>query len=74
MISIEFGALAAPIEKQLERQGIKIPKEEADRFERIANAIVLLHLRDIIPDSTRDKAREKLMKQISTAIHKIGGP
>jgi hypothetical protein len=62
-------ALVKPIKEQLAAQGITISEQDASRFERIADAIILLHLQDIIPDSTRDKAREKLMKRISKAIH-----
>lgn len=68
-ISIEFGALAEPIRKQLKEQGITIPKFDIERFEKIAYSITFLHLQDIIPDSVRDKAREKLMKKISNVIN-----
>lgn len=73
-IAIEFGALADPIKDQLKRQGISIPDEESQRFEKIAYSIVFLHLQDIIPDSVRDKSREKLMKRISNAIHRGADP
>jgi hypothetical protein len=71
-ISIVFGALAERIDSQLEKQGIVIPKEDADRLEKIAYSIVFLHLQDIIPDSVRDAARKKLMKKISSVIHSKG--
>ncbi len=70
-ISIEFGALVAPIGKQLQKQGISIPEKDAERLEKIAHAIILLHLNNMIPDSVRDNARKKLMKEISIAIHKV---
>jgi hypothetical protein len=68
-ISIEFGALAAPIKEQLKDQGISLEDDISERFEKIAYSIVFLHLQGIIPDSVRDSARKKLMKKISIAIH-----
>ena len=68
-ISIEFGALAETIGTQLEKQGVLIKEEDAERFERMAMVIVLLHLQDIIPDSVRDNAQKKLMKKICSTFH-----
>jgi hypothetical protein len=65
---IEFGALAKPIGEQIAAQGFTVPKETAERFEKIAHSIILLHLQDIIPDSTRDNALKKLMRKISIVI------
>jgi hypothetical protein len=73
-ISIEFGALAEPIGKQLKEQGITLLKSDTERFERIAYSITLLHLQDIIPDSVRDKSRQKLMKKISNVINGMVRP
>ena len=72
-ISIEFGALTKPIGTQLFGQGVNISVQDAERFDRIAQAITLLHLQDIIPDSVRDAARKKLMKRISNCIHNENG-
>ena len=66
-ISIEFGALADPIDKQLLQQGYSITEDEAKRFNRIAESIVMLHLNGIIPDSVRDNGRKKLMKMVCSA-------
>lgn len=74
MITIEFGAIVKPIKKQLEDQGIHLQEKDIKRFEEIAYSIVFLHLQDIIPDSVRDKAHQKLMRKISNAIHKVGAP
>ena len=69
--TVEFGALARHVGIQLKEQGIVIPYEDAERFEDIAYSIVFLHLQDIIPDSTRDNARKKLMKKISASVHRV---
>lgn len=64
-VNIEFGALAKPISEQLEAQGIfLVDLKAAKAFDDIAWSITLLHLHGIIPDSVRDRAREKLMKKI----------
>lgn len=69
-ISIEFGALVKPISEQLKTQGIEV--KNAERLDHLADAIVDLHLNHIIPDSVRDKAREKLMKIIVSEIQNGG--
>ena len=73
-ISIEFGALVKPIGKQLKEQGITISKFDTERFEKIAYSITFLHLQDIIPDSVRDKSRQKLIKKISNVINGMVRP
>lgn len=68
--TITFGALAPPIGEQIKAQGIVVTNDEAERFERIAKGITMLHLQDITPDSVRDNARKKLMKKISVCVKK----
>jgi hypothetical protein len=68
--SLEFGAMVRPIGTQLKDQGIVLSEKDTKRFEEIAWSITFLHLQDIIPDSVKDTARKKLMKQISFAITK----
>ena len=70
-ISIEFGAMVPSIKQQLEKQGIDLPEPFATRFEEIAWSITFLHLQNIIPDSVRDKSREKLMKNIVSELRKM---
>lgn len=69
-ISIHFGALCDPIKIQLKEQGCEISLNDSKRLQGIADAIVMLKLHGIIPDSVVDNARKKLMKQISDIIHK----
>ena len=71
-LTIEFGAMVRPIKEQLKDQGIELPEKDTVRLEEIAYSIVFLHLQDIIPDSVRDNARKKLMKQIVQAIQNNG--
>ncbi len=69
-VSIEFGALVKPIGEQLRAQSIELAPGKAERFDEMAHAITMLYLNGIIPESARDNARKKLMKQISNEIHK----
>jgi len=64
MVSIEFGALCDPITEQLKKQGIAVPEKDAERFQKLADAITYLHLNRIITGSVRDNAHQKLMKEI----------
>ena len=69
-ITIVFGALVKPIGEQLRAQSIELAPEKIERFEKIAHAITMLYLNGMIPESMRDNARKKLMRQISNEIHK----
>ena len=69
MVGLHMGALCKPIEEQLKEQGIFISVDNAMRFQKIADAIITLHLHRIIADGAAQKAREKLMMQISRCIH-----
>ncbi len=69
-ISIVFGALAPKISEQLTAQRVVISENRAKAFDDLAWSLVLLHLHGLIPDSVRDSARKKMMKQIITEIRK----
>jgi hypothetical protein len=64
MVQMEFGALCNPILKQLNDQGYNLSEEDNKRLQAIADAITLLKLHGIIPDSIANKGYEKLMKMI----------
>jgi hypothetical protein len=63
-ISIYFGALCDPINKQLIAQGYSIAENDSLRLQDIADAIIMLRLHRIIPDSVVHNAERKLMKKI----------
>ena len=63
-ISIYFGALCDPISKQLIAQGYSISENDSLRLQDIADAIIMLRLHRIIPDSVVHNAEQKLMKKI----------
>lgn len=70
MVEIHFGALCDPIIKQLESEGY-LSKKDSERLQAIADAIVMLHIHGIIPDSIKASAQKKLMKKIAEATKLI---
>jgi hypothetical protein len=63
-ISIHFGALCDSISKQLIAQGYNISENDSLRLQDIADAIIMLKIHGIIPDSVIRNAEQKLMKKI----------
>ena len=72
-LTIEFGAPVKPIGEQLRSQSVELAPGKAERFENIAHAITMLYLNGMIPRSTINNARKKLMKEISREVRKIRG-
>jgi hypothetical protein len=67
MVSLHFGALCEPINKQLNAQGYSLSEKEADRFQHIIDCIISLKLNGIIPDSVVRTSEQKLIKMIANA-------
>jgi hypothetical protein len=66
-IGMHFGALCDSIDKQLNAQGYSVSAKDSERLQKIANAITMLKMHDIIPDSVVHKAHQKLMHLIANA-------
>jgi len=64
---IHFGALAEPIVEQCLKQGYSISENDSKRLQGIADAITMLKVHGIIPDSVIHKAHQKLLKMITEA-------
>lgn len=64
-ISIRFGAFCEPIKEQLHKAGLGMDTEKLEHFQKDADALVRLSLRDIIPFSACDKARQRLLNKIA---------
>lgn len=62
-IMIEFGALADPIEKQLNAQGYTLNKS-ANTFQKMADGIELAFVFSVITDSEWGRIGDRYMKQI----------
>lgn len=65
---ITFGALAPTIAEQLDEASLQYEEKDADHFNRDAEAITRLHIRDLIPDGQAEKARQKVVKKIGEAV------
>lgn len=63
-ITIEFGAISDPIEKQLQEKGFTLGMS-APKFERAADSITFLRIHGFLTDSASHSARKKLMKEIA---------
>jgi len=64
-VEIHFGALADPLEKQLE--GFNISADKIEHFQKDADAITRLVVRGLIPDGAAHQARKKIIRNITTS-------
>lgn len=65
-ITLDFGAMAPPLKKQL--ADYNVSEAELSQCQRDADAIVRLNWRRLISDSQAHAARKRLMKKIMAAI------
>ena len=63
---IRFGALSPSLQEQL--AGAGIDPEELERFDRDADAITRLVVREILTDTVATAARRTLLKKIQAAV------
>jgi len=61
---IHFGALAESIADQCIKQGYSISEKDSKRLQGIADAITMLKVHGMIPDSIVQKSNRKLLKMI----------
>ncbi len=66
-VGFHYGALSNELEKQANEQGYTLGKE-AERLEHYKDAIIALMFGEILTDSQRDKAFQKLNKRVSKAL------
>ena len=64
---ITMGALADPLEEQLNNQGLTLG-DNAQRLEEDATAITRCRIRGLITEGESEKARKRLMKYIKQAV------
>lgn len=72
-ISINYGAISAPIEEQLNEQGFTLDAREALLVEKMAYGLVLNHVHGILTDSAYDRALQRLHKRIISQIKTMDG-
>lgn len=72
-IGISFGALSKPLKEQIKEQGFPLPPADTlKRLEARKEAIVTLHLGNVLCDSEAEKARKRLLKQIVRVVELAG--
>lgn len=71
-VGFSYGAVADPLEQQANEQGYTLG-EKAEHFEKCKEAIVRLMFADILTDSQRDKAYQKLNKQVAKVLKPLEG-
>ena len=72
-VTIDFGALAEPLDQQLERQGF-INVQQLELLQRDADEISRLFVRGLIGDAETQRARKRLPKSICAALSKASPP
>jgi len=63
-----FGALAKPLTRQLHDQGLKYDAERLEQFQKDADAITRLAIRNYLPDSVKRNIHKKLLRFITAVI------
>jgi len=65
---LHFGALAKPIADQLHEQGLKYDVDRLEQFQKDADAITRLAIRNYLPDSVKRNIHKKLLRFITAVI------
>lgn len=64
--SITFGAMAAPLRKQL--SAYRLPPKRITKWQREADAITLLSISGVLRDPEKTRARNRIVQTIISAI------
>lgn len=67
-IALHFGALCHPIAKQLKDAKVRFSKADAEVWQKNADAITMLRIHGLLPDSASRAAHKRLMKKIVSQI------
>jgi hypothetical protein len=70
-ISFEFGALADPLDEQLERQGIVM---DCSVLQRDADSISRLYVRGLLTEAETDRAQKRLRSHVIKCIQTVIAP
>jgi len=70
-MGVHFGALAAPIEKQLEEQGLKASPESIEKFNNLNHARLTLLFNSCLADSENNKIIKKIFNQLKRSVKSI---
>lgn len=72
ILSIQFGALALPLQRQLKDQGVEVGLEYVVWLQRYADAITLLRVRALLTDGEAARARKRLLQELAKACSMEG--
>lgn len=67
-VALHFGAMAPSISEQLEGQGLTAEPADLLHWQKDADAITRLTVRQMLPESQAHAARKRLMKKIAKAV------
>jgi len=67
-MEITFGALAEPLQKQLEKYNIKL--KNINEYQKAQNSISMLYLHGYLTDGEKKKVYQRLMKDFERDIKK----
>ena len=70
-IGLQFGVMANPFDRQLRKQGYKLPPDRIPHFEKVSEAASLLCIGGYISERVRDAVRRKLLVKILTVMKPI---
>ncbi len=70
-LEIGFGVANGSIKEQVEEQGFEISEMAGQKFDDCRKAIIRLLFTDILTEGEADKARQRLMKQISECVEEV---
>lgn len=68
---IHFGALADKIDNQLATRGLSADPKTIAHWQKDADAISRLSIRDLLTESQTRMARQKLLKTICRTVHPV---
>lgn len=66
--TLDQGALVPSITEQMQKQNIIIEKKDLKRLQKCADAIVRLHLSEILSYSEVERARKRLFIKVRKAV------
>lgn len=70
-LTLEFGAMSAPIHTQLAKQKLVADKEKVRAFEVDATAILRLAIRGYLPESQVKRCRQRLLKHLDKIVRTV---
>lgn len=69
-ITFSYGAWSDPIEEQANAQGFTLGNK-ADKWQKVYDAMVMLHIHDILTDGQYTKAIERYQKKMTKDLEPI---